>query len=140
MSDRYLLSFISGEDVNGLYVVASKIPTLLTLVCTVFLTAWKTAAVVEDSGDGEEEKTRKSAFYGSIYKGFVAVLFCMGAGIVLFSKVFAKILFANDFYAAWQYIPAYTQSGNMRRGSIFRFSRSERCFIAFHASSEAYIS
>ncbi len=108
VSDRYLLSFISGEDVNGLYVVASKIPTLLTLVCTVFLTAWKTAAVVEDSGDGEEEKTRKSAFYGSIYKGFVAVLFCMGAGIVLFSKVFAKILFANDFYAAWQYIPLLT--------------------------------
>lgn len=110
VSDRYLLTAMleSGSDINGLYVAAAKIPTLLTLLCTVFLTAWKTSAVVEDSGNGEEERARKSAFYGSVYKGFVAVLFCVGAGIVLFSKAFAKILFSDAFYAAWQYIPILT--------------------------------
>lgn len=110
VSDRYLLTVMleSGSDINGLYVAAAKIPTLLTLLCTVFLTAWKTSAVVENSGDGEAEKKKKSEFYGSVYKGFVAVLFCMGAGIVLFAQLFAKILFSDAFYEAWRYIPLLT--------------------------------
>ena len=108
VSDRYLLTWISGGDVNGLYVVAAKVPTLLTLLCTVFLNAWKISAVTEDSGDSEAEKKRKSEFYGRVYQIYITVLFCAGTGIILFSKIFARILFANEFYSAWQYIPVLT--------------------------------
>lgn len=108
VSDRYLITWLSSSDLNGLYVAAAKIPTLLTILCTVFLTAWKTSAVVEDSGDGKAEKKKRSEFYGSVYRGFVAVLFCAGAGIVLLSRLFAKVLFSSAFYEAWKYIPILT--------------------------------
>lgn len=108
VSDRYLLTWLVSGDANGLYVAAAKIPTVLTILCTVFLTAWKVSAVVEDSGIDEEELKRRSAFYGTVYKGFVSVLFCMGAGIVLFSQLLARILFADAYFDAWQYIPVLT--------------------------------
>lgn len=108
VSDRYLITWITGSEANGLYVAAAKIPTLLTLMTTVFLTAWKISAVTEDSGEDAAEKARRGEFYGRVYRGFVAVLFCMGAGITLFSKLFAGILFAEEFYAAWQFIPILT--------------------------------
>ncbi|MBO5270180.1 MAG: polysaccharide biosynthesis C-terminal domain-containing protein, partial [Clostridia bacterium] len=108
VSDRYLLTWMVGSEENGLYVAAAKIPTIMTLLCTVFLTAWKTSAVTEDGGSDEEAKARKGAFYGNVYRGFVALLFCAAACITLFSKLFAKILFSADFYIAWQYIPILT--------------------------------
>jgi O-antigen/teichoic acid export membrane protein len=124
VSDRYLLTWMSGGTVNGLYVVAAKVPTLLTLLCTVFLSAWKVSAVTEDSGDSAAEKQRKSEFYARVYQIYITVLFCAGAGIILFSKIFAKILFANEFYSAWQYIPVLTMGAllyNLSRflGSIY---------------------
>ena len=108
VSDRYLLTYFSGGKINGLYVAAAKIPTLLTILCTVFLTAWKISAVVEDSGDDREAVREKSRFYSRVYRGFIAVLFSMASGIILFSKLFARILFAEAYYTAWAFIPILT--------------------------------
>lgn len=108
VSDRYLLTYFSGGETNGLYVAAAKIPTLLTLLCTVFLTAWKISAVVEDSGEDREAVREKCRFYSRVYRGFVAVLFSMAAGITLFAKLFAKILFDESYYTAWTFIPILT--------------------------------
>jgi O-antigen/teichoic acid export membrane protein len=108
VSDRYLLTYFSGGEINGLYVAAAKIPTLLTILCTVFLTAWKISAVVEDSGDDREAVREKSRFYSRVYRGFIAVLFSMASGIILFSKLFARILFAESYYTAWAFIPILT--------------------------------
>ena len=108
VSDRYLLTYFSGGETNGLYVAAAKIPTLLTLLCTVFLTAWKISAVVEDSGEDTDAVREKSRFYSRVYRGFIAVLFSMASGIILFSKLFSRILFAESYYTAWAFIPILT--------------------------------
>ena len=108
VSDRYVLTWITGAEANGLYVAAAKIPTLLTLLTTVFLTAWKTSAVTEDSGESEAARGEKASFFGNVYHGFVALMFCAGAGITLFSRIFAQILFSDEFFPAWQFIPVLT--------------------------------
>ena len=108
VSDRYLLTWLSGAEANGLYVAAAKIPTLLTLMTTVFMTAWKTSAVTEGSGNTDEARREKAEFYSKVYRGFVAILFSIGAGITLFSKLFARILFSEGFFEAWQFIPILT--------------------------------
>ena len=41
VSDRYMVAFMKGDEMNGLYTAAYKIPTLLTYVVTIFNDAWR---------------------------------------------------------------------------------------------------
>ena len=50
VSDRYLVKWFVGSDANGIYAVAYKIPTILTILATVFMDAWRLSAIAE-SGD-----------------------------------------------------------------------------------------
>ena len=47
VSDRYMITAFLGSDANGIYAVAAKIPTLLTLMATIFLEAWQFSAIAE---------------------------------------------------------------------------------------------
>ena len=50
VSDRYMVKWFIGGDANGIYAVAYKIPTILTILATVFMDAWQLSAIAE-SGD-----------------------------------------------------------------------------------------
>ena len=51
VSDRYMIAYFLGTEANGLYAVACKIPTVLTLLSTIFLEAWQFSAIEEATGD-----------------------------------------------------------------------------------------
>lgn len=102
VSDRYLVTAMCGEAVNGVYSAAYKIPTLITLLCAVFYEAWQFSAVKD-----AENKT-KSNFFGQIFGYYSALMFVGGGAIVLMSRVFVNILFADTYYGAWEYIPVLT--------------------------------
>ena len=53
VSDRYMVAYFLGTDANGLYAVACKIPTVLTLLSTIFMEAWQFSAIQEATGDRE---------------------------------------------------------------------------------------
>ena len=101
VSDRYMVNEIIGSDANGLYAVSYKLPTVLTLVSTMFMQAWQYSAVVEDKGD----KSEHAKFFETVWKSFQAVMFLCGAGIIAFTKPMMKILTASEFYGAWKYDP-----------------------------------
>lgn len=39
VSDRYMVNWFLGSDANGIYSVAYKIPTILTILAAVFMDA-----------------------------------------------------------------------------------------------------
>ena len=100
VSDRYLVEHICGGTVNGLYSAAYKIPTLLTLLCIVFIEAWQLSAV-KDSENSEE----RISFFSNVYRGFQGLMFLACAGLIAFSQIGADILFADSYALAWVYIP-----------------------------------
>jgi O-antigen/teichoic acid export membrane protein len=102
VSDRYFVTWLCGDDASGLYSAAYKIPTLLTLLCTVFYEAWQFSAVKD-----AEEKTQ-SKFFGSVFSYYSSLMFMAGAGVVLFCRVFVSLLFADQYSEAWVYIPVLT--------------------------------
>ena len=102
VSDRYFVTAMCGEAVNGVYSAAYKIPTLITLLCAVFYEAWQFSAVKD-----AENKT-KSDFFGQIFGYYSALMFVGGGAIVLMSRVFVNILFADTYWDAWEYIPVLT--------------------------------
>ena len=97
-SDRYIISFYLGNDVNGLYAAASKIPTIITLFSTIFMDAWQMSAVTEK---GTIERNR---FFTNVFGTYQSLIFAVGSGLILCSKLFTKIM-ADSYYDSWQFIP-----------------------------------
>ncbi len=100
VSDRYMVAFMCGDEENGLYTAAYKIPTLLTYVVTIFNDAWRLSAVSES-----EDREKCAEFYSQIYKYYIAAMFVGGGILSVGAQIFAKILFAESYFAAWIFIP-----------------------------------
>ena len=98
-SDKYILLLFWGTAVNGLYSVAYKIPSILTMAINIFIGAWQITAVDEIGS----EVSRK--FYSDIYRKNEALLFTGGAFLILGTKILASFLFSDDFFQAWRYTP-----------------------------------
>lgn len=103
VSDRYMVAGMCSEELNGLYTVAYKIPTLLIYAMGIFDSAWKLSVAQED-GDPEARKQ----FYARVWRVYTTVAFLGGGSLMLTCRLFARVLFAADYAAAWVYIPLLT--------------------------------
>ena len=101
VSDRYMITAFLGSDANGIYAVAAKIPTLLTLMATIFLEAWQFSAIAESAGERREH----IRFYSKIWKIFMSAMFLAGGVVIALSRWEIRVLSADEYYSAWQYIP-----------------------------------
>ncbi|MDD3541636.1 MAG: polysaccharide biosynthesis C-terminal domain-containing protein [Petrimonas sp.] len=106
VSDRYMVNAFLGSEATGLYSVAYKIPTILTILSMVFMDAWQLSAVTESAGDRREH----IRFYSKVWSAFQAAMFLCGAGIIAFSQVEIKLLAAESYFSAWTYIPLLTMA------------------------------
>lgn len=101
VSDRYMITAFLGSGANGIYAVAAKIPTLLTLMATIFLEAWQFSAIAESAGERREH----IRFYSKIWKIFMSAMFLAGGVVIALSRWEIRVLSADEYYSAWQYIP-----------------------------------
>ncbi len=98
-SDRYIVTAYRGSAENGLYAAAYKLPTLLLLVCGVFIEAWQ-FSVVKDSDDEQ-----RGAFFSDVFKSYSGIIF-MGASVIIAgSKILTRLLLADSYFSSWQYVP-----------------------------------
>ena len=95
--DRYFITAMIGTAINGIYSVAYKIPTIMSMVCDVFIQAWGLSAIKEFGQDDREK------FFSTVYSSFSSGLVLVCSLLIFFNKLIAKILFANEFYSAWKY-------------------------------------
>ena len=98
-SDKYILTLFCGVAVTGIYSVAYKIPSILTMLVSIFISAWQISSV-ENFGSDESKK-----FYEDIYDKYESLLFLVAAFLIAFTKIFAELLFSNDFFEAWHFVP-----------------------------------
>ena len=106
VSDRYMVKWFLGSDANGIYAVAYKIPTILTILATVFMDAWQLSAIAESDGDRQAHLR----FYGRIWDAFASAVFLCAGGIIALSPLLIRLLAEETYYSAWQYIPVLTLS------------------------------
>lgn len=98
-ADRYIIIGLFGLATNGIYSVSYKIPSIMTVFQNIFNQAWSISAVQEfDPNDSK-------GFYKNIYRmtNFFMVIVC--SGLILTTKIFAKMLYQGQFYTAWKYVP-----------------------------------
>lgn len=99
VSDRYIVAWMCGAAVNGIYSVAYKIPAILNTVHSIFMQVWEMSAVQEYSSDNS------SSFFENIYNIYGGLVTIACSFLIVFTKPIASVLFKNDFYLAWQYSP-----------------------------------
>ncbi len=100
LSDRYFVSAICGSAVNGVYSAAYKIPTVVTLVSSIFMQAWQFSAVAQAS---DEEEC--SAFYTKVFKGYLSLIFIGTAVLIFASRLLCGLLLDAAYLEAWRYMP-----------------------------------
>ena len=112
-SDRYILSWIAGVSVSGVYAVSYKIPSLLSVFQNVFAQAWSISAIKEFDRDDTD------GFIGNMYTmmNFAMVLIC--SGIMVVEMPVAKILYAKGFFEAWKYVPPLLVSVVLNAMALF---------------------
>ena len=102
VSDRYMVDMMCSPELNGLYTAAYKIPNLLIYAISIFDSAWKLSV------SSEEDPEACAAFYSRVWRVYTTLAFLGGGGLILCSRICARILFAEAFEAAWVYIPILT--------------------------------
>ena len=104
VSDRYMVAYYLGNEANGLYAVACKIPTILTLLSTIFMEAWQFSAIEEATGDRQVH----IQFYSQVWSAFMGAMVLASSVIIIFSRLEIRLLSSSRYYSAWQYIPTLT--------------------------------
>ncbi|OME08828.1 oligosaccharide flippase family protein, partial [Paenibacillus odorifer] len=98
-SNRYFILFFVGASANGLFAVANKIPSFLSILNTIFFKAWQLSAIEEY---GDESKAK---FYSQTFYYFSVVMFVGTSIILMILKYMMGILVSEEFFSSWQFIP-----------------------------------
>lgn len=112
-SDRYIITWMLGVSVSGLYAISYKIPNLLSTFQNVFAQAWSISAVKEF------DKDDKDGFIGKMYTmmNFSMGLLC--SIIMSFNVFIAHILYSGEFFEAWKFVPPLLISVVFNAMSLF---------------------
>ena len=94
--DKYFIVLICGAAENGIYSVATKLPTIITVIMTVFSQAWGLTAITE------YDKNDKDGFFGNTYEAVNALMVLMCSLLIIFIIPLARLLFAKEFLSAWR--------------------------------------
>lgn len=110
--DRYILNYFEGNGSVGIYAVSAKIPSLISVIASVFMQAWVLSAIKA------YEQKDAPVFFSSVAEKFSAFFLIGSSFIIFFSKPLSLLLAKNDFQSSWVYVPfllcaaVFTNFGN----------------------------
>jgi len=99
VSDRYMVAYSLGSGENGLYAIAYKIPTIISLISNIFIEAWQMSAVME------KDNSNRNEFFSRVFNALAALLFISSSFLIPTCRVINDILVADSYHDSWKYIP-----------------------------------
>lgn len=97
--DRVIITAVVGEAANGIYAAGHKIPSMLTVIVTIFFQAWQMSA------NQEFKKKDIADFYTEIHDQIFSVITLASSLLILFCKPITSIFLGEEYYSAWQVMP-----------------------------------
>lgn len=98
-SDRYILTFLQGVAESGVYSVAYKIPTILSMFQGIFYNAWSISAI------SEFDEIDRDGFIGKNYSIYSFILLTVCSGLLLINIPLARFLYRGEYFVAWKSVP-----------------------------------
>lgn len=97
--DRLIVTGVEGDAANGLYAAGHKIPSLLTVIVTIFFQAWQMSA------NQEFKKNDIADFYREIHDQIFSVITLVSSFLILFCKPITSVFLGEEYFDAWQVMP-----------------------------------
>jgi O-antigen/teichoic acid export membrane protein len=97
--DKYIINYSMGDAANGLYSLAMKVPTIISLIFTNFYQAWQMSAI-ESRNNGDEKHFYSKVF--TLTNGFMSVLIVC---VITFIKPVFLTVMSESFASSWEYVP-----------------------------------
>lgn len=96
-SNRYIILGFLGVAYNGIFSMATKFPTVLTTITSIFYLAW------QDSAVKEYNSPNRDAFFSSIFRKYYVLLFTLCLCAVPATRLVVELFVSVDYKEAWQY-------------------------------------
>lgn len=97
-SDRYIILFGLGTTFNGIYAIANKFPTIITMVASILYLALQEAVI---KAYNEEDR---DAFYSNIFEKYYKFLFSLVMCAVPITKIIIMFFVGTAYTSAWKYV------------------------------------
>lgn len=98
-SDKIMIEWMISGAMLGVYTAASKIPSLLNVVTSVFTQAWGLASIKE------HDSSNDMSFYSNVFRYFSAVIFGVAIAIIAIIKPFMGAYVGKGFSESWRFVP-----------------------------------
>ncbi|CAM3167242.1 oligosaccharide flippase family protein [Pediococcus acidilactici] len=111
-SKFFILMFV-GISGNGLFAVANKLPSIVNMFFNVFTQAWQISAV------DEFKSNDKAEYFTKVLKYLVGIQVILIAAFLVILRPFVRILFSEQYFDAWKYVPLMLLSVLFANASAF---------------------
>lgn len=98
-ANRYFIRLNLGLSANGIFAVASKFPSLVSVVNSLFNMAWTESAIIEYNSETRND------YYTKIFNIFMRLQFSFVFILLPLIKYFIKFFIDESFIEAVEYIP-----------------------------------
>ena len=98
-SDRIMISSYIGDSANGIYAISYKLPSLLTMLSSIFNQAWVFSAIKEKDDNMYEEYTN------NVFEKLFLLLAFASIGLLGILIPLFKIMVSPEFFEAWKFVP-----------------------------------
>lgn len=98
-SDKFMIEAMIGATALGLYTVATKIPSLINVLISIFGQAWGISSIKE------AESTNDATFYAKVFEWYSYITFFCCLTLVFIIKPFMSIYVGVDFKESWEFVP-----------------------------------
>lgn len=97
--DRVMITSILGLEENGIYAISYKIPTILTVISSIFTQAWLFSAIKEKDSEDIGEYTN------TLFNFLAFGLIIIANVLTIVIKPLFSIYVSADYFVAWKYVP-----------------------------------
>ena len=98
-SDKIMIEAMIGAATLGLYTAATKIPSLINVIISIFSQAWGISSI------REFETSNDKSFYSEVFVSYSAIGFGAAVLINTIVKSFMSIYVSDAFSESWRFVP-----------------------------------
>ena len=99
VSGRYVVLWGSGLASAGLFTAASKMPSLINIVASVFQQAWQYSTAREINSPD------RGAFFGSVLRGYSLATLTAAGLVIALNRPISRVMLQAEFAEGWRYVP-----------------------------------
>lgn len=113
ISSRYIINIFCGANIAGMFAAASKVPSLINVLSTIFQQAWQYSSAKEYGED------KNSNFYNDVFQYYSPFILITSSTLIMIIPYISKYILLGEFYNSWRYIPLLLVSATLGCYSSF---------------------